>query len=225
MSGCRDAIPDGMVPLTGVFHYESPDHGQHQLALSHGQFVVFAQFSREDLNNAQPTQLSLTVMVATQAMELPPMTADDDPWSLSPVLSAEPQYTDASFLNGRHAAALEGYRLRYRDAEVEWCDRPASLYDGFYGGTILLDLALDWRAGGYDLQAEGLDEFQRRFRIAARLPAFQIILRGADGARDDPRPERWLAEHFDPAVLAARWKHCGAPDDGWYDLEATFNGQ
>lgn len=221
----RDTIPDGMVPLTGVFHYESPDHGPHQLALSHGQFVVFAQFSAEDADNALPTQLSLTLMVASQAIELPPRSADDDPWSLSPVLSAEPQYTDASFLTGRDSAAMAGYRLRYRDAEDEWCDRPASLYDGFYGGTMLLDLALDWRDGGYDLQAEGLDEFQRRFRIAARLPAFRIILRGADGSRDDPRPERWLAEQFDPALLTVRWKRCGSEDYGWYDLEAKFNGQ
>jgi hypothetical protein len=218
-------LPDGMVPMTGVFHYEDADYGPHDLAVSHGQFVLFAQFRADDMSDPKPSQVSLTVMVASEVIYLPPHEPGDEPVHFSAALSVEPQYTEAGFLKSRDAAALDGYRLVYRDPDEDWFERPATLYNDFYGGTMLLDVALDFREGGYDLVAEGLDEFQRRFHISARLPVFQVVLRGADGSRDDPRPERWLAEQFDPALLTVRWKHCGSADYGWYDLEANFNEQ
>lgn len=207
-------LPPGMAPAAGRFRYFAPTLGPVDLDISHCQFNLWKNMRADD----PASTVALNIMIAARDHEV---AIEDDIHSIAPALTVEWLDISTDQLTSRDRRALDGYQLDYREPHDDWVERPAALYEGSYGGTHLLTLALRFVAPDrYHLSATAEDEFDRRCEIEADLPLF--TLGGSDfGPDPNPAVEAWLDRTFDRDTLDLEWQSKGSSDP-WQVLHAQF---
>jgi len=204
-----------MAPASGRFRYHSEEYGKVDLAISHCQFNLWKNMRADD-----PAEtVALNIMIAAEDREIP---FEDDSYLIAPALTVEWLDISTGDLSSRDRSALDGYKLDYQEPRDDWNERPAALYEGSYGGTHRLNMALQFTAPDrYRLSLRARDEFDRSCEIEADLPLFTI---GGSDFEPLPNPavEAWVEKYFDRDGLRLEWQRKGSDANHWQVLHASF---